>query len=307
MTNLFLITGFLGSGKTTLLKHLLLQQNGSVGVLVNEFGKIDIDGERLTSSGVTPIKLTNGSIFCACLKDDFLQALAQLLKQGLDTIFIESSGLSDPSNMGTILQQLRLQAVPPFHYKGTVCVVDGKYFLPTLERMVNTERQIQHSSWILVNKCDLIDSATKEATTRAIQQIHPGVPIHFITEGVFDAAILQEQAAEEFPAQESSNTEENRPLTYSITLGKEFTPNTIEQFIAEIQHQFYRIKGSIRYQKSWYHIDSVYGTIIVEQQELTPPLQVQQLVCIAATGITSLSALSLACKNLLVDGYTIET
>ena len=41
-----ILTGFLGAGKTTILNHLLSQEHGfDLGVIVNEFGEIDIDGQ----------------------------------------------------------------------------------------------------------------------------------------------------------------------------------------------------------------------------------------------------------------------
>jgi hypothetical protein len=41
-----ILTGFLGAGKTTVLNHLLSQKHGyNLGVIVNEFGEIDIDGQ----------------------------------------------------------------------------------------------------------------------------------------------------------------------------------------------------------------------------------------------------------------------
>ncbi|MFE6648876.1 GTP-binding protein, partial [Nocardioides sp. NPDC057772] len=38
-----ILTGHLGSGKTTLLNHLLRQPGARVGVVVNDFGDINVD------------------------------------------------------------------------------------------------------------------------------------------------------------------------------------------------------------------------------------------------------------------------
>ena len=43
-----IVTGFLGAGKTTLIRHVLAHAQGRrLAVIVNEFGDVGIDGERL--------------------------------------------------------------------------------------------------------------------------------------------------------------------------------------------------------------------------------------------------------------------
>lgn len=103
---LYLLTGFLGAGKTTMLLSLL---NGGgvagkkIGVIQNEFGKLSIDGALLQRGDIEMQEISNGSIFCSCLKLQFVSALAEMSKQGLDMLFVESSGLADPSNLEEIL------------------------------------------------------------------------------------------------------------------------------------------------------------------------------------------------------------
>ena len=44
------LTGFLGAGKTTLLNRILTEDHGRrYAVIVNEFGKIGIDGELIAA------------------------------------------------------------------------------------------------------------------------------------------------------------------------------------------------------------------------------------------------------------------
>ena len=62
-----ILTGFLGSGKTTLLNHILTQNHGEKMVVIeNDFGEIDIDGDKVhrEKSGNEDILLLNNGCLC---------------------------------------------------------------------------------------------------------------------------------------------------------------------------------------------------------------------------------------------------
>ena len=70
--DLYIVSGFLGSGKTTFLKNMLFNfDKKKTGVLVNEFGAVNIDSVRLSGDTIKMVEINNGSIFCSCLKGDF--------------------------------------------------------------------------------------------------------------------------------------------------------------------------------------------------------------------------------------------
>ena len=57
---LYLISGFLGAGKTTFLTHMLTRYTDrKVGVIVNEFGSVSIDGDVLERDGIKLIEINN--------------------------------------------------------------------------------------------------------------------------------------------------------------------------------------------------------------------------------------------------------
>ena len=98
LCDVVLIAGFLGAGKTTLLKNIL-QWPGDLSktaVLVNEFGKIGIDGELLDGFDTPVVELTNGCI-CCTLKGDLLKSVKEIL-DGFHPgrLFIEATGVADP-------------------------------------------------------------------------------------------------------------------------------------------------------------------------------------------------------------------
>lgn len=76
---------------------LTVYSDKKTGVIVNEFGEINIDARLIQKDGVQMAELSNGSIFCACIKDKFVDSLIELSYKDLDYLFIEASGLADLS------------------------------------------------------------------------------------------------------------------------------------------------------------------------------------------------------------------
>ncbi|MFS8891503.1 CobW family GTP-binding protein, partial [Synechococcus sp. R55.2] len=75
-----ILTGFLGSGKTTLLKRILEEEHGlRIGVILNEFGEISIDGELVNMPEGGLMQLNNGCL-CCTVREDFERAARQLLQ-----------------------------------------------------------------------------------------------------------------------------------------------------------------------------------------------------------------------------------
>jgi len=126
-----IVTGFLGAGKTTLVRHVLENAGGRrLGVIVNEFGDVGIDGEILKSCGIENcpedaiVELANGCI-CCTVADDFVPALRGLLDRPNppEHIVIETSGLALPK---PLVQAFNWPEIASrVTVDGVVAVVDG--------------------------------------------------------------------------------------------------------------------------------------------------------------------------------------
>ena len=67
---LLFITGFLGSGKTTLLNRILDEaaaQGKKIGVIINEWGRVNIDSSLIRAKDIEIEELNDGQVFCSCL------------------------------------------------------------------------------------------------------------------------------------------------------------------------------------------------------------------------------------------------
>lgn len=197
-TKLYVLTGFLGSGKTTILLKLLKQLEGHrVGVIQNEFGKLSIDGEILRDGDIKMVELNRGSIFCTCLKLSFVQGLAEMAKQDLEYLFVESSGWGDPSNLEEILAAAKELAGDVFDFQGAICLVDAVNFFdqladgqPSDEETVY--RQVKHCHLAVVTKVDLVDPQRLEAVEAKIREINPICPIEVSANANLDLSFFAE-------------------------------------------------------------------------------------------------------------------
>jgi len=126
------ITGFLGAGKTTLIRHMLQNAGGRrLGLLINEFGDVGVDGEILKACGSDVcgeddiIELANGCI-CCTVADDFVPAMQKLLNRPdpPQHIVIETSGLALPQPLVRAFNWPEIRS--RVTVDGVVAVVDAK-------------------------------------------------------------------------------------------------------------------------------------------------------------------------------------
>ena len=93
-----IISGFLGVGKTTAILNLFANKPASEkwAVLVNEFGKIGIDGRVYKANGIE-VKEIPGGCMCCAQGLPLQVAVNRLLRETQpDRLIIESSGVGHP-------------------------------------------------------------------------------------------------------------------------------------------------------------------------------------------------------------------
>jgi G3E family GTPase len=169
-----ILTGFLGSGKTTLLNRLLKsEQARRTGVLVNDFGEIDIDSQIVENIGEDTVSLRNGCICCS-MRGDFIEAILKLLKRENppERLLVETSGVSDPTAIVHTLTHPELARL--LRVDAVVTVVDASEFLVlgAAERRL-AEAQIGSADMVVVNKVSLVDEKSLVEVDRRVRDIVP--------------------------------------------------------------------------------------------------------------------------------------
>ncbi len=170
----FLISGFLGAGKTTLLNRMLKEVPKDIKliVLVNEFGEEGIDGTLVADPQLELLEINKGSIFCACVKGDYLKALyriAFVLKPCL--LVIEASGAANPADMRRDLFNPLFKN--SFASLTTVCLLDAENYLGHSSVFTAVEKQVESSDILVINKTDLADPSQMEAIKTSVGVLNP--------------------------------------------------------------------------------------------------------------------------------------
>lgn len=214
------VTGFLGAGKTTLLRHLLLHGGRRLGVLVNEFGDVGIDGDLLRTCGFCPeeemagrvVELANGCL-CCTVQDEFLPTMLELLKNRdrLDGLLVETSGLALPEPLLQAFQwpEIRSQV----QVNGVVTVVDGEALAAgsvvadaeALESQRQADLSLDHeepfddlfedqlavADLVLISRADRLSSEDQDRVENRLQPlVRAGTPCLAIERGVITPAAV---------------------------------------------------------------------------------------------------------------------
>lgn len=261
MTKLYVFTGFLGSGKTTLLSELMRKLDGRrIGVIQNEFGKLGIDGDILRRDGIEMVELNRGSIFCVCLKLKFVEALAEMAEKDFEYLFVESSGIGDPSNVDEILSVVREVKGRDYDFRGVICLVDAVNFLDQVSDEETVNRQLKHCHLAVISKSDLVSPERLETLEEKIREINPMCRIEYSVNGDLDPAFMEDdlmkyQWAE---GEETTNGPENKPKTLTMNFGQPIPAGKFERFIDAIHDKIYRVKGFAPVEgQGWMQIDVV--------------------------------------------------
>jgi len=187
-----LIMGFLGVGKTTAILDLLKQkpENENWAVLVNEFGKVGIDGAIFSAAGATVKEIAGGCLCCA-LSVPFQVTINRLLKDVRpDRLLIEPTGLGHPKKVLDMLVSGSFQEA--LDVRASICLVDPEKLKD--QRYTSHENfidQIALSDVLVANKMDRADSVAIQLFHQWAASSHPEkVLIAQTTQGQLDIAWL---------------------------------------------------------------------------------------------------------------------
>lgn len=187
------LTGYLGAGKTTLLNHVLRAPGARIGVVINDFGELNVDAGLVTGQVDEPASIAGGCICCLPDEGGLDDALAKLAdpKLGLDAIIVEASGLADPVAISRIIRFSGVDRVRP---GGIVDVIDAATHFDTVDDGGTPPARYGAASLVVVNKLDQVPQASRDEVLdrigQRVRERNPDVHLVGAIAGRVDPALL---------------------------------------------------------------------------------------------------------------------
>jgi len=172
-----ILTGYLGAGKTTALNRLLGQPLGRrIAVLVNELGRVAIDGRLIARAGGDVLELAGGCVCCKIdVKNDLWDGVADVVARSApDHVVLETTGIAEPTALVAGLERLPEPLGGRIALAGAVCVVDAETCAAVLERRDEARVQAACADRILLSKLDRAAPHDVAAAHRLLAELNPG-------------------------------------------------------------------------------------------------------------------------------------
>ena len=277
-----ILCGFLGSGKTTLLNHILKHNKGRrIAVIVNEFGKVNVDAKLVQHTSEKMIELSNGCI-CCTLRGDLIEGVHGLIQEhNIDHIVIESTGIGEPIPIAQAFYvQPELLALEPdipniqnrVYVDSVITVVDSSQFMEMYQRNSTVEgddfnrgygqllaEQIEGADILILNKADQATESQIQTLKELFSTMNPRA-IHYEAEygqidaskilrtGIFDIQTAEQSSlwVAELEKEPGSEADEYGIETYVYTTSERFDENILVGMLENgLPENIFRSKGLI--------------------------------------------------------------
>ncbi len=262
-----LITGYLGAGKTTLLNHMLSLPSitsKKIALIINEFGRIGVDGALVQKGDYHKYEINRGSLFCACTQVELLRTLQELSSpRRVDLVLVEATGIAETTDLEKHFDQPTLLG----HYKlqANLCLVDAVNFIKIAPFLKAATNQVAAADGIIINKTDLVSKAILGELETLIQEINPTAKRVTVHHGQMPEAFL-ENLSHTRHEQEPTRTAPVDLATVSFDTPGIVDRHRFEELLQSLQGKLLRLKGNIRFSDGL-----VFFEVVGDRSEQRPP------------------------------------
>ncbi len=263
MIPLTLISGFLGSGETSFLSHLIKTRDvnaSKLAVIVNEFASLGLDGLQLPDGDYDKWELNKGSIFCICLRTDFIALLKKIVDEiKPDEIWVEATGIADISEIFKMISVPFLRE--KLYVRSNVCLVDPNTIFKVLKTLRAASEQIKLADAIILNKTDTVTEDILSEAETEIRKLNTIAPLFRAVNAKIDQSIIP---CFNIPRLDIANSQGHKPqpvssvsITEDLTIPADKFKNILESYGDKI----WRVKGRLKTPDGNVWIEGISGKI----------------------------------------------
>lgn len=246
--DVYILTGFVGAGKTTTLNRLLCCDplvSTNPALIINEFGKIGVDGALVQRQDLKRYDINKGSIFCICTKTDFLKALSEIAEGGRhQSLLIEATGIAETVDIESFLDVPSLKE--RFGIRANLCLVDAANFTRVAAFLKPAKTQVQYADALIINKCDLVNDSELKRLLQILENLNPDVPRIQTKYGQIELDFLNDV---------QHNTHDNKVIeqppkdiiAVSISTDRPFDRDSFYKMLRTLKENLLRLKGNINF------------------------------------------------------------
>ncbi|MFV0535004.1 MAG: CobW family GTP-binding protein [Cumulibacter sp.] len=256
------VTGHLGAGKTSLLNHLLRTPGARLGVVVNDFGTLNVDAALVAGHIDEAASIAGGCLCCLPDAGGLDDALAKLAhpRLRLDAILVEASGAAEPLALARLI---RFSGVAQVRPGGMIDVIDAVEHFTTVDTSPNPPLRYAAATLIVVGKTDLLPESARDRVVgrirERVRERNPHAQLVVARQGRIDPALVFDTATntaaqEELPIAEflreqihghgEHHHEHARCASQALTAA--VSPSALIDLLESPPVGAYRIKGRVR-------------------------------------------------------------
>lgn len=293
------LTGYLGAGKTTLLNHLLRRPGARLGVVVNDFGAVNVDASLITGQAGDIQGIAGGCVCCLEDAGGLDDALDQLTapRLGLDAVIVEASGLAEPPVLARLIRYSGAERARP---GGVVELIDAVECFRTVDDGPEPPARYAAASLIVITKADLLPPSERAerlaVITERVHRVNPGVVVTVADRGRIDPELIHDVATNEDPPDqlplaalaraEHHHAGHAHAQSTAAEVDGSVDPGAVLDLLSDPPAGVYRIKGRVCLGDAaaprWYVVHAVGRLVHVESlpELLRPSLTRSELVAI---------------------------
>lgn len=243
---ILMITGYLGAGKTSFLNHILALPSVAdkeLALIINEFGSLNVDGGLVPEGRYAKYELNKGSVFCICIKTDFIKTLTEIAEEVRpELVIVEATGIADPCDLADFLDAPHLRG--RFETRANVCLVDVPNFSKVAPYMKAAQNQVLWADGLVLNKTDLAEPEDVDRVSESLRKLNARAPQERVQYGRVSEGFLQ--SLEHRPG--SASPSEKPPegiVAVTVAPSGKTDRDAFMEFLRGLDDHLLRAKGAV--------------------------------------------------------------